>query len=232
MATASSILPTGKDKSIGNARFNAEAAAWDSNPQIHIASQCAFDAVRAHFPTLRGNAPTNANDEDEDTGIDVLEIGCGTGLLSLLVAPHVRTIVAVDAAQGMIDVLSAKLEKSGVNVPRNVIPVCVLLEDPEDESLPPPRARSAGAVGGDSTTDARLKFDLVLSHLVLHHIPDLEAVLRTMLGCLKPGGSVALTDFEDFGPDARRFHAKSRMEGVERHGIQRGWIEGLMERVG
>lgn len=122
----------------------------------------------------------------------------------------------------MIDVLSAKLEKSGTNVPKNVIPVCVLLED---EGLPPARASNAGVIGGDSTTGPGLKFHPVLSQLVLHHIPDLEAVLRTMLGCPKPEGSVALTDFEDFDPDARHFYARSRMDGVERHGIQRGWIE-------
>jgi hypothetical protein len=49
---------------------------------------------------------------------------------------------------------------------------------------------------------------------------------------LKKGGSVALTDFEDFGPGAKRFHPKAKMDGVERHGIKRDWMTGLMEKVG
>jgi SAM-dependent methyltransferase len=212
MATASS-LPQGS----GNDRFNAEAAAWDSNPFVHRASKAAFEAVRARFPQLQLTDGSASKD-----GYDVLEIGCGTGLLTLLAAPHVRTIVAVDAAQGMIDVLKAKLDRP--DAPHNVRPVCVLLEDPDNKALPP-----ASLHDRDSP---RLRYDLILSHLVLHHIGDLESVLRTMLGCLKKGGSVALTDFEDFGPEAKRFHPKAKMYGVERHGIKRDWMAGLMEKVG
>jgi SAM-dependent methyltransferase len=212
MATASS-LPKGS----GNDRFNAEAAAWDTNPLVHAASRKAFEAIRERFPDLRTTGESAAKD-----GLDVLEIGCGTGLLSLLVAPHVRAVVAVDAAQGMISALKAKLEKR--DAPPNVRPICVLLDDPEDRILPPAFQHDHGG--------PRLKYDLILSHLVLHHIADLEGVLRTMFGCLKKGGSVALTDFEDFGPEAKRFHPKARMEGVERHGIDREWVVGLMERVG
>ena len=212
MATASS-LPKGS----GNDRFNAEAAAWDTNPLVHKASKAAFDAIQTRFPELqnKGEAVTKG-------GFDVLEIGCGTGLLSLLVAPHVRTIVAIDGAQGMINALKAKLGKP--DAPQNVRPICVLLDDPEDRILPPAFQLDHGG--------PRLKYDLILSHLVLHHIEDLEGVLKTMLGCLKKGGSTALTDFEDFGPEAKKFHAKAKMEGVERHGINRKWMVGLMEKVG
>ena len=212
MATASSLR-----KGSGNERFNAEAAAWDQNPLVHKASKAAFEAIRERFPELQKTGEDVSRD-----GFDVLEIGCGTGLLSFLVAPHVHTIVAVDAAQGMITALKAKLEKPGA--PQNVQPICVLLEDPEDRILPPAFQHDHGG--------PRLKYDLILSHLVLHHIEHLEAVLKTMLGCLKKGGSVALTDFEDCGPQAKRFHAKARMEGVERHGIDREWMIGLMEKVG
>jgi SAM-dependent methyltransferase len=138
-------------------------------------------------------------------------------------APYVRRIVAIDAAEGMIEVLRGKLKQP--DAPRNITPVAVLLEDPEDPHLPP-------ATAGSGADGPRVKFDLILSHLVLHHIPDLKAVLTTMLGCLKPGGSVALTDFEDFGPEARRFHPHAKMAGVERHGINQEGMTMLMEEVG
>lgn len=122
----------------------------------------------------------------------------------------------------MIDVLKQKLQKEGA--PSNILPVCVLLEDPEDASLPPANANDADG--------ARQKFDLITSHLVLHHIPDLKSVLNTMLGCLTPSGRVMLTDFEDFGPEAKRFHAASKLDGVERHGINAAEMETLMRDVG
>lgn len=197
---------------VGNERFNAEAAAWDSNPFVHAMSLEAWAAIRKFNPSLFSGG----------TRPDVLEIGCGTGLLSLETAPAANRLVAVDAAQGMIDVLSSKLAEPGA--PKNVTPLAILLEDPEDARLPP-----ADASNPDGP---RLKFDLITSHLVLHHIPDLKGILMTMLGCLKEGGTVALTDFEDFGPEAKRFHPESKMDGVERHGIPRAWMAELMRDVG
>lgn len=122
----------------------------------------------------------------------------------------------------MIDALEQKLSRP--DAPENINPLCIMLEDPEDSRMPPAHH--------DKPDGSRLKFDLVLSHLVLHHIPDLPAVLHTMHGCLKAGGTVALTDFEDFGPEARKFHPEAKMAGVERHGIPRGEFEQMMTNEG
>ncbi|KAK3720882.1 hypothetical protein LTR37_003545 [Vermiconidia calcicola] len=207
MASAVSNL---RGVNAGNARFNQEALSWDSRPFVREASQAAEKAIAEKLESLNWRPG------------HVLEIGCGTGIMSFLVAPHVDRVVAVDAAEGMIDVLKQKLQKDGA--PKNILPVAVLLEDPEDHALPP--ADTAKPDG------SRQKFDLITSHLVLHHIPDLEGVLKTMLGCLAPGGRVMLTDFEDYGPEAKRFHAESKLEGVERHGINAKQMSELMRKVG
>ncbi|CZT25010.1 related to phosphoethanolamine N-methyltransferase [Ramularia collo-cygni] len=194
----------------GNSRFNAEAAAWDSRPFVLEASREASKAILAKLEDM-----PIASD-----GLQVLEIGCGTGILSFLLATDSRIsrIVAVDAAEGMIDVLKEKLQKSGA--PRNIVPLALLLEDPNDSALP---------AGPDGATQ---RFDLITSHLVLHHIPELRPVLRTMLGCLKPGGRVMLTDFEDLGAETKRFHPISKLDGVARHGINAVEMKRLMEDVG
>lgn len=236
----------------GNDRFNAEAAAWDSNPDVHRASDGALQAILAAHPSLtttsRGSKEKQG-EADGDARPDVLEIGCGTGLLTLRLAPYVRSIVAVDAAEGMIEALRIKLEgkEGGAEGDRSgargkISPLCMLLEDPEDERLPPAGAAGAAAAaaaaaasgsGAANRGGPRKKFDLITSHLVLHHIADLRSVLATMLGCLRPGtGEVALTDYEDFGPEARRFHPEARMAGVERHGVRAAWLAALMREVG
>lgn len=194
----------------GNARFNEEAKSWDNRPFVREASQEAQRAILAKCKELKWSPE------------HVLEIGCGTGIMSFLMAPHVQSVVAVDAAEGMIDVLKQKLKTEGT--PKNIVPVAVLLEDPEDPSLPP--------VDKAKTNGARQKFDLITSHLVLHHIPELKPVLHTMLGCLAPSGKVMLTDFENWGPASRRFHAESKLDGVARHGINVEEMTKLMADVG
>ena len=204
--------------SANNGRFNAEAAAWDSNPGVVLASDLAHKALLERLP-----AP--------DSGLDVLEIGCGTGILTLPLAASVRSITAVDAAEGMIAALQAKLSAESCAT-KNVHAVCALLEDPDDERIRVDPAAAAPSRADTADTAAPRRFDLVVSHLVLHHIPDILAVLQTMFGCLKPGGQVMLTDFEDFGTEARRFHPESKMDGVERHGIKRADMEALLLRAG
>lgn len=135
----------------------------------------------------------------------------------------------------MIDVLTHKLSSVGSHAQiKNVRPVACLLEDPEDPII------KIDPVTGEAW-DGNMKFDLVISHLVLHHVADLSALFKTIYGTLKPssthghqkgGGRVITTDFENFGPEARRFHPEAKMEGVERHGITKEEMEGVLKGVG
>lgn len=47
-------------------------------------------------------------------GLDVVEFGAGTGRLTCLLAPLVKSIRAFDASQPMLDVAAAKLRQSGL----------------------------------------------------------------------------------------------------------------------
>lgn len=173
-----------------NKLFNAEAAAWDSSPTIHLASALALKTLQDNVENLQTPCVGTTK------GLDLLEIGCGTGVLSFLISPYVRSVTGVDVAEGMIDVLKAKLAKP--EAPRNILPVHAVLEDPDDARI------QQDPLGENATDGVPRRFDLVISHLVLHHIPSLSEALSTMYGSLKPGGRVALTDYEDFGPEARK----------------------------
>ncbi|KAL2018673.1 hypothetical protein VTK56DRAFT_508 [Thermocarpiscus australiensis] len=215
------------------ARFNAEAASWDANPSVQLATRLAHDAYLSRLPP-----PAVLST------YDVLDLGCGTGLLSLALAPSVRSVTAVDPAQGMIDALNAKLASSatattnGNSSPpgvRNVRAICALLQDLDD---PVDGEETRGTDTTTTTSSSRQQddgvrgFDLVVSHLVLHHIPDLAGLFRTVYPHLKPGGRVMVTDFEGFGPEARRFHPEAKMDGVERHGIRREEMRRVLEEAG
>jgi SAM-dependent methyltransferase len=202
-----SIMAMAASPIMNASRFDAEAASWNFIPSVQVISQETGKSIRESVPFFSGSS-------DGQASPIVLEVGCGTGLLSLQVAPHADYLVPADASDAMVKVLEAKLQKRGA--PRNITPVCVLLADPEDMHLPPAEVANPN--------EPRMMFDLIVSHLVLHHISDLESVLRMMLGCLKSQGMTALTDFKDSGPEARKFHSESKWEIVERHGISvSGW---------
>ncbi len=48
-------------------------------------------------------------------GKEIIELGAGTGRLTCLLAPHVRSIRAFDNAQHMLDIARAKLQSSGLH---------------------------------------------------------------------------------------------------------------------
>ncbi|KAH7050093.1 S-adenosyl-L-methionine-dependent methyltransferase [Macrophomina phaseolina] len=215
-------------------RFNAEAAAWDSNPVTVRSSQLAYEALLEHVPSLKASKP------------NILEIGCGTGLLSLPLSAHANTLVGVDLAAGMVAALNAKLagnspttttttttssssSSSPTDKYNNIAAVATLLTHPDQPEI---QSAARSRLQGRSA-DAPVRWDLVVSHLTLHHIPDMLATLRTCHACLARGGAIALTDFEDCGDgDAVLFHPASKRADVERHGIKREEMAALIEQAG
>jgi SAM-dependent methyltransferase len=58
------------------------------------------------------------------------------------------------------------------------------------------------------------------------------SLLQTLFQSLKPGGRIALTDYEDYGPEAVAFHPREKRDGVERHGIKRQEMLDVVDGVG
>ena len=71
--------------------FDKEAATWDQNPgRVKLADDVADTIIREIHP---------AGD------MDVLDFGCGTGLVTLRLQPFVNTITGADCSKGMLGVL-------------------------------------------------------------------------------------------------------------------------------
>ena len=100
-----------------------------------------------------------------------LDYGAGTGLLALALAARVRRVLAVDSSAGMLAVLAEKARAGGANVE-------TLHADFAQDPLP------AGP------------FDLVASAMTLHHVADVDGLLRKFFALLAPGGRVALADLD------------------------------------
>ena len=103
--------------------------------------------------------------------MSALDFGCGTGLVGFELLPLVDRLTLADPSSGMIE--EARRKISEIDAGR----IETLLLDPENTSLP----------GG---------YDLIVSLMTLHHIPDAEGVVRLLASSLTPGGVLALSDLD------------------------------------
>ena len=75
--------------------FDQSAATWDNEPRRIALMKDVGEAI------LREARPTK--------DMDILDYGCGTGLVSLLLLPHIRSVTGADNSTGMLEVLNQKI---------------------------------------------------------------------------------------------------------------------------
>ena len=172
-------------------RFDAEAATWDDDPgheERQVAVARAIEGVLDLNPRMRA-----------------LDVGGGTGRLSILLADRVGSVVVTDPSAGMVQVARQRIEEAG------------LVE----------RLR---AVRADLTTDQlEGSFDVAWSSLAFHHVQDLDGLVRAVARLLVDGGRLAIADLDE-DPDGA-FHADTAgFEG--HHGFDRDRLAEQLVRAG
>jgi predicted TPR repeat methyltransferase len=110
---------------------------------------------------------------DLDTNTRLLEYGAGTGLVSAALRDAVGSVTLADTSAGMRQVMADK-------VAAGVLPDARIW-DLDLATTPPPDER----------------FDLVVTVLTLHHIPDLAPVLAGFATLLAGGGHLCIVDLEE-----------------------------------
>lgn len=94
----------------------------------------------------------------------LLDIGCGTGFVSLLAYPYFKEVYGIDITPAMLNKTNSKIKKQKIN---NVV-----LSRNSSEKLPFPD----------------LFFDVVSAYGVLHHLPSLPQTFREVYRVLREGG--------------------------------------------
>ncbi|WP_329246753.1 class I SAM-dependent methyltransferase [Streptomyces sp. NBC_01478] len=141
---------------VANFDWDAQAATFDEEPDHGLRDP---EIRRAWADRLRAWLPAGA--------ADVLDLGCGTGTLSLLAAEQGHRVTGVDLSPAMIDLARAKLA-----------------------------GRDAAFLIGDAAAPpvGEQRFDVVLVRHVLWTLPDPARVLRHWCDLLRPGGRLVLIE--------------------------------------
>jgi ubiquinone/menaquinone biosynthesis C-methylase UbiE/DNA-binding transcriptional ArsR family regulator len=108
----------------------------------------------------------------------VADLGCGTGSMTAVLAPHVKQVIGVDASEEMLDAAKSRLA-SATNIE---------FRKGSLEALP---------VFPESVDAATLM-------LVLHHLPSPADALSEAARILKPGGRVLIVDMAPHEKDDYR----------------------------
>ncbi len=110
-----------------------------------------------------------------------LEYGAGTGIASFLLKDYLKEITLMDSSSEMVRVMNEKIKNTKV---KNLKPLNFDLEN------------------SDYT---RGKFDLIFTQMVLHHVTDIENIIRKFYDLLNPGGYMAIADLY---PEDGSFHGE------------------------
>lgn len=137
--------------------FEEMAARYDTPGRIEVANRIA-DEIRTHL----GDA----------TGKDALDFGCGTGLVGLPLAEAFKSLLLVDAAEGMVDVVKHKIAAAGI---ANAT------------------ALHTDLLGGDAPG---ISADVAFASQVLLHIPDTRGAFVRLRALLREGGQLIIVDFD------------------------------------
>lgn len=115
---------------------------------------------------------------------------------------------------------------SGWMTQMKLTPICNSMQSTEDAIVQDMAAKLAASRGlaPDKVNALQLfRFNLIASHLIMHHVFSLSETLRVMSTADR---------LEGLGPDATLFHPKSKWENVERHGVNVVKIREAMAKVG
>lgn len=147
---------------------------FDDDAQGWDEDEAKVDRARDVAAAIRGTLPLTGSER-------VLEYGAGTGLVAQALREAVGPLTLADPSAGMRQVAEQK-------VAAGLLPEGTRVWDLDLAAAAPPAER----------------FDLVVTSMVLHHIPDLEPVLEGLRTVLVPGGHLAVADLDS---EDGRFHA-------------------------
>ena len=131
-----------------------------------------------------------------------LEYGAGTGIASFLLKDYLKEITLMDSSSEMVRIMNEKIKTTNV---KNLKELNFDLEHKDYKAQ---------------------RFDLIFTQMVLHHVTDIENIVKKFYSLLNPGGFLAIADLY---PEDGTFHE----ENFTGHkGFDPGELSKLLSKAG
>ena len=181
--------------------WDEQAEGWDSNSDVVLYSRKAYNTL-CEILDLEG--------------IDILDFGCGTGLLTELLSPTANRILGLDSSEKMISILENK----------HLSNVDTLTAELTEDTI-------------KSNVALQSKFDLIVASSVCAFLPNYQSTLRLLKTLLKPNGIFVQWDWlktdgdSDFGLTEEMVESAFVQAGLESLSITKAFSlesqEGTMQ---
>jgi len=177
----SSSLRCGVDVRIGFLIADNHAQDWDDDTTARANAAAAFTSLQSVMQDA--SLPLD--------GADVIDFGCGTGLLTQRLVAAGATVEAVDTSPAMLNILNAKIvEHHWTNV------------------------RTSTALPLE-----RFTFDLVVCSSVCSFLDDYPATISDLVSRLRPGGLFVQWDWERADQDPNGLTRKEILTAINAAGL-------------
>ncbi|WP_127579031.1 class I SAM-dependent methyltransferase [Paenibacillus koleovorans] len=145
-------------------------------------------------------------------GLDIVDMGAGTGRLSAILAPEAHSIVALDASEAMLEVTASRLCAAGLSNWRT--------QQADHRSLPLPDRSADLIVAGWTICYLANTGEREWEHHLAAIMAELERVLR-------PGGTIIILETMGTGtetPNPPAFLLPYYAALTERYGFRHSWM--------
>ena len=176
-----------------------------SNNSYFDQSASQWDKVPQRIALAKAVGEAILREASPTAQMDLLDYGCGTGLAGLFLVPHVRSVTGADSSPGMLEVLRSKIREGCVANMK------VISLDLEKQPAP------------------ELRFHMIVTSMVMHHVVDIDRVLQAFHEMLLPGGIVCIADLDT---EPGMFHPDEAAAGVHHHGFDRSEFGRQLEAAG
>ncbi|MCT7564986.1 class I SAM-dependent methyltransferase [Aliarcobacter butzleri] len=136
---------------------------------------------------------------------NILDYGCGTGLIAFNLVEENNEVLGLDNSYGMIEEFNKKVKE------KNLSNIKAKKHNILEEDLP------------------KNSFDLIVISMSLHHIEDIDMFFKKSFEALKNGGYICVNDLDK---EDGSFHAKHNNEGVYHFGFSKDELVETAKKIG